>query len=250
MARAGSVSSAFSLLIIVIGWGVWWGFKDLRQPDLVVEAKRDECNPQFLQIRVKNRRVEGLANRIALTAMGRDERPVAEQCTFTVDVYCDGRRVFKADKPMPGRWNESPEPVVPISFPFLREPLTRRKFDRQIHGVPSLAHAVTQTPFDIYPGNKEWAGIFIKHEGESECYGFNTGSYFWRDYKYDHYQICKGAFDVTVHIRSGSYTKCEHFTLINKGTTLDKRHFDLERKPRRNRLRRIFDCICEVMRSS
>ena len=69
---------------------------------------------------------------------------------------------------MPGRWNESPEPVVPGSLSMFWEALTRRKFGRQIYGVPSLAHAVTQTPFDILPDCQEIeAGIFIKYQGEA-----------------------------------------------------------------------------------
>ena len=230
LAYWGSAASILGFAAIVIGVLAWWSYRPLREPDLVIQAARDECNSQFLQIKVSNKSVKGWWGKFALDVIGRDERPTAEQCTFAVNVHKpDGEEVFKG---MPGRWNESPEPFVPpsLSLPY-QPPLRRKQFDRTIWGVPSLAHAVVRIPLDIFPGgNKEWAGIFIKHDGDPNCYGFNTGSYFWPGFKYEKYKIGRGCFEVTVRMRSGSYTKCEHFTLINNGTSLRACDFNLERK--------------------
>ena len=229
LACSGSIASIFGFVAIVIGVLVWWCSRPLREPDLVIKAKRYKCNYQFLQIQVSNKPVKGWWGKFALAVIGRDERPTAEQCTFTVDVdKPDDEEPFPT---MHGRWNESPEPFVPPSVPVLRQPLGRIQFDRTIWGVPSLAHAVVRTPLDILPGgDKEWAGIFIKHDGDPNSYGFNTGSYFWPGFKYEKYKIGQGCFEVTVCVRSGSYKKSECFILTNKGTTLDPCDFNLKLK--------------------
>ncbi|MCY3957972.1 MAG: hypothetical protein OXG65_06730 [Chloroflexi bacterium] len=163
-----------------------------------------------------------------LSIIGRDERPVAEQCRFTVDVKRkDGETVFEG---MPGRWNDAPEPLVPFSrsLRYTASPRRRRKYNRKIRGIPSIAHAVDKTFLDLFPGDaKVGAGIFIKRTGDSACYGFNTGSYFWKKFRQKNFRIGSGEYRVTIRVRSGSYEACTSFELINRGSETDELHFDL-----------------------
>ena len=213
-------------------------YKAPEEPHLVVKAKCQSRNrdPVFLELTVRNQPVSGWFSRCVLCVIGRDERPAAEQCRFTVDVCRSGWK-----KHMDGRWNDAPEPLVPFVYhPPNNQPTSRLKYGRRIYGVPSLAHAVDKTSLDLFPGDeKSWAGVFIKYKGDSACYGFNTGSYF-HEYKNPEYEIGQGKFEVVVRFRYGSHKTSETFLLINKGTETDEFHFDL--KPRKCCKRRFRCC--------
>ena len=230
MEFASLVLSALSTLIVLFGFIVWRFSRRLREPELVIQSEGHsrKKSAAILHIFVGNRCVTGKLNRWTLSIIGRDERPAAEQCRFTVDVTRkDGETVFKG---MPGRWNDEPEPLVPFShsLKYTASPRRRRKYNRKIRGIPSIAHAVDKTVLDLYPGDADaGAGIFIKRTGDSACYGFNTGSYFWRKFRQKDFRIGSGEYRVTVRVRSGSYEACTSFELINKGLETDEFHFAL-----------------------
>ena len=230
MEVASLVLSATSLGIVFIGFMSWRLSRSLREPQLVVHAEGHyrKKSVAILHIFVGNRCVTGTLNRVILNVIGRDERPMADQCRFTVDVQRkDGETVFHG---MPGRWNDAPEPLVPFSrgLKYTANPMQRRKYNRKIRGIPSIAHAVDKTVLDLYPGDDdEGAGIFIKRRGDSACYGFNTGSYFWKKYRQKDFWIDSGRYRVTIRVRSGSYEACTSFELINRGSETDEFHFDL-----------------------
>ena len=223
--------SMISFILVLLGLLAWRFSRRLRQPHLVIEAKGHSRKKSvtILRIFVKNSPVTGRPKRALLTAIGRDDRPVAEQCRFTVDVRRnDGEEIIRG---MPGRWNDAPEPLVPYipSLKYPSKPMRRQKYNRKIRGIPSMAHAVDKTLLDLFPGDDDaGAGIFIKRKGEARCYGFNTGSYFWKGYRHKDFGLNTGKYDVTVRFRCGSYETCASFELINRGTETDEFHFNLK----------------------
>ena len=225
-----TVAKFAGIVAVVGGWLLWIGTKRLREPHLVIEAKDHVREDGFsvLQIFVKNEAVDGFLAGVLLLAIARDNRPVAENCRFTVDVSGLDRSERYAG--MPGRWNDAPEPLVPY-IPRLKqsnEPMKRWGYGRHILGIPSMAHSVDKTLIDLFPGEEEaGAGIFIKHSCESKCYGFNTGSYFWKRYQQSDLELDAGCYRVSVRVRSGSYETSECFELINRESKIDERHFDL-----------------------
>ena len=178
-----TVTKFAGTIAVVGGWLIWMCTKRLREPHLTIEAKDHVREDGFsvLQIFVKNEAVDGILARVLLLAIARDNRPVAENCRFTVDVSgLDGSARFTG---MPGRWNDAPEPLVPYS-PSLQqseEPRRRRRYGRHILGIPSMAHSVDKTLFDLFPGDEEsGAGIFIKRNGESNAMALTLGATFGR----------------------------------------------------------------------
>lgn len=125
---------------------------------------------------------------------------------------------------MPADWSSTPEPLTYIYDPS--------NFSGK--AFPDITKKANRWTLDIRPtGRGESIAVAVKHEGQKECYAFNSESYFgattgkpWciERYKLDSEEIIVNAYLLSGGISQGPL----RFRLINKDTCIDENCFKLE----------------------
>ena len=131
-------------------------------------------------------------------------RSAAQQCRAEiVFLRTDGTALF--DKPMTGKWTDTPEPRVVLS---------------DINGqvVPYIINPQELRPaVDVYPGASEVLDVVVRVDGEDACYGWNNETYFYQDWRNPDRKLDNRIYLVEVTVTSSGRKRKDYFRLTNDG---------------------------------
>ena len=189
------------------------------------ESDRADLKYVFLHLAAVNHPLSGWTER-KLSSVFRVQRRHAT-CEVRIDFLSKDEKQTYISL-MSADWSRNPEP---ISYFY-------DSASGSMIPVPDIAKKGTRSVLDVHAtGREEPLGIVVKHEGQKECYAFNSDCYFgattgkpWclERYRLDSEEIVVAAYLITGGIRLGPYK----FLLVNQGTSIDENHSRLERLPK------------------
>jgi len=109
-----------------------------------------------------------------------------------------------------GRWNSTPEPLIPITSPNV--------------GIFDPARAMHGEIETILPNEEKEITIALKFEGDDEFFGFNNWSYLFSNWRNPKWVIEKASvlLKITLWWDSGRMEKC--FVISNEQKTINSFH--------------------------
>jgi hypothetical protein len=150
-----------------------------------------------LRVKVSNERLNCWANWWMV-------RSPAQQCRAEISfLRIDGTPFF--DKPMTGRWTDSPEPKV-VSVQ------TQNGIVAVLNNPQELKAAV-----DIYPDDAELLDVAVRVDHELEAYGWNSETYFHQTWRNPDRQFNRGLYIAEITIASSGRKRRAWFRLENDG---------------------------------
>lgn len=186
-----------------------------------VEDERPGLKYAFLHLIVINHPLTGLLEKFCSKIFHVDRRSAT--CEVQLDfISRDEEETYISL--MPADWSSTPEPFGRIYDPS----------DLSIKAFPDIAKKANRWTLDIRPtGRGESIAVAVKHEGQKECYAFNSESYFGattgKPWCIERYKLDSEEITVNAYLLSGGISREPlRFRLINKGTCIDENCFKLE----------------------
>lgn len=187
-----------------------------------VEAKRPGLKCAFLHLAVVNYPLAGRLEKFWSRIFRVDRRHAT--CEVRLDFLSkDGKETYISS--MPADWSSTSEPLTRFYDPS----------DSSLKTFPDIAKKARRWVLDVRPtGYGEPVAVAVKHEGQRECYAFNSESYFGpttgKAWCIERYKLDSEEVIVHASLLSGGVSwKSLKLRLVNRGAGIDENSFRLER---------------------